>query len=119
MTSRIGGYRHRVRLQRAGDPVPDGDGGWTNAPVPLDPPEWDARITPAALRDLERFAAGTITAMATHIVEGRYRPDVTIQTQVVYHDVQQARDRVLAVVGVVNPDMRDWLLVLLCAEHVD
>lgn len=108
----IGQYRHRVTLGNPGDPVPDGDGGYTETFTPLDPADWDCSIRLATQRDLERVAAGTVIAQATHLLNGRYHPQVTTETRV------QFEGRTFHVTAVVNPDERDMELTLLCSEVV-
>jgi hypothetical protein len=48
------------------------------------PPAWPIDIRPATVRDLERQTAGTTVATATHIIHGRYRPDVTIDARILW-----------------------------------
>lgn len=108
----IGTYRQLVTLEKEGKPVPDGDGGFTQPPIPLIPPTWYCAIQPATARDLERAAGGTVLAQATHIVRGRFRPDVTTEARVIFEG------RTLNVVHVTNRDERKIELELLCAEVV-
>jgi SPP1 family predicted phage head-tail adaptor len=106
----IGAYRHRVTLEQPGDPVPDGEGGYTETFAPLDPPTWDCSIQAATLRDLERQIAGTIQASATHLVRGRYHPGITTETRILFEGRQ------LAVQSVQNVEERDLETVLVCGE---
>lgn len=108
----VGRYRHRVTLAVPGDPVPDGEGGWTDTEIPLDPAVWDCSIAPATARTLETIGAGAILATATHVIKGRYHPGITTQTRVTF------RDRVLSVLFVANRDERDMETDLVCAEVV-
>jgi Concanavalin A-like lectin/glucanases superfamily/Phage head-tail joining protein len=78
----IGEYRHRVTLGNPGNPVPDGDGGYTETFAPLDPPEWDCSIQAASTRDLESIGAGTVLSQATHLLKGRYHPGITTESRV-------------------------------------
>jgi head-tail adaptor len=78
----IGEYRHRVTLENPGDPVPDGDGGYTETSIPLDPPDWDCSIQAASTRDLESIGAGTVLSQATHLLKGRYHPGITTESRV-------------------------------------
>jgi SPP1 family predicted phage head-tail adaptor len=108
----IGQYRHRVTLEAPGDPVPDGDGGYTATWAPLDPPDWDCAIHPASRRALESIGAGTVTAQATHVVTGRYHPGITSTTRLTFGT------RTLEVVYVANRDERAIETDLVCVEHV-
>ena len=108
----IGDRPHRIALGIPGPPVPDGDGGYTNGMVPLDPPEMFARIQPATTGDLEANFAGTIVATATHLVTLPYHPGVTLQTLIDFNG------RTFNVVGRANREERNADLVLLCTEQV-
>jgi head-tail adaptor len=109
----IGQYRHRVTLANPGTPVPDGDGGYTEAFTPLDPPDWDCAITPVSARSLETLAgAATVLAQATHSVRGRHHPGITTETRLTFNG------RTLSVLAVANPDERDLTTELVCTEVV-
>jgi SPP1 family predicted phage head-tail adaptor len=108
----IGQYRHRVTLGNPGDPVPDGDGGYTETFAPLDPAEWDCSIQAASTRDLESIGAGTVLAQATHLVKGRYHAGITTESQLTFNG------RTLNVVYVTNRDERNIETILVCAEVV-
>lgn len=103
---------HRVSLQNPGDPVPDGDGGYTEGMTPLNPPQMFASIEPATAQNLERDFAGTVVATATHVVTMPYHPGVTLETELVF------KGRTFSVIGKANREERDRELVLLCAEQV-
>jgi SPP1 family predicted phage head-tail adaptor len=92
--------------------VPDGDGGFTDVPVPLSPPSLYAEIKPATARDLERLVSSTVQSTASHLVTIDYHPQVTTKTRVVFGA------RVFAVSGVTNPEERNRELVLACTEVV-
>lgn len=106
----IGDYRHIAKFQTS-TTVPDGDGGMTETWVDLEPP-WAVAIQPATVRDLERNTAGTIVATATHIIRGRYRPDVTVEARMVFNG------RTFRITGVANPKERDLELWLFAVETV-
>ena len=110
--SAIGQYRHKVRPETPGAPVPDGDGGFTENWQPLDPPEWDCSIEAATVRDLERMVAGAVQATATHLVRGRYHPGINVDTRLVFGS------RRLLVQYVNDVDERQIALVLVCAEEL-
>jgi head-tail adaptor len=102
---------HRVALVETPEiPSPDGHGDYLDEPQPLSPSEWWASITPATAADLERIAAGTVVASATHIVRMRYHPGVTLRTTVRFGT------RSLQVTGLQNVEERNRELVLVCRE---
>jgi head-tail adaptor len=78
----IGDFRH-VGIVQAVTSIPDGGGGLVEAWTDL-PPPWRIDIRPATVRDLERQTAGTTVATATHIVHGRYRPDVKVDARILW-----------------------------------
>jgi Phage head-tail joining protein len=92
--------RHRVQVYAAGPVVPDGDGGFT--PSPQDRGEWNVEIRAATTADLERFASGTIIAQASHVLIGRFHPDVTAESVIVRHDYGTGVDHTYRVAGVRN-----------------
>lgn len=105
-----GDYRHLVTFEAPGARVPDGEGGYTEAWAPLDPPTWYIAIRPATARDLEDVTAGTTTASATHVVTGDYRADVTTKARLVHEGRQ------FEITGIANLDERDETMILLCEE---
>lgn len=107
----IGSYRHRVTFQNPGAAVPDGDGGYTQTWTDL--AEWYVSIQPASARDLERVAAGTVIATATHIIRGRYLAGVSTQTRMVFNG------RTFEITGVSNLEERNILMELVAVEVVD
>jgi head-tail adaptor len=106
----IGAYRHRLAVENPGTTVPDGDGGYTAAYAPADPPYVDASITAATARDLERVTAGTVLATATHLIRTRFHPGITTDTRLLFEG------RRFEVQSVQNVDQRDIALILICAE---
>lgn len=121
MRTPIGRQRFIVTLEAPGPPQPDGEGGYTEGWLPLAPPTWRVDIRPASVRDLERDTAGTVLAHATHIVAGRYRPDVTTAVRIKWDDYAKDgthRTRYLQVNGLANLEERDRELVLFCEEQI-
>jgi len=109
----IGAYRHVVVFENPDGPaVPDGDGGWTQPYAGLTPASWHVSIKPATARDLERVASGTVLSTATHIVTGRYHPQVNTQTRMVFGD------RTFSINGVANLEERGLTMELLAVEVV-
>jgi head-tail adaptor len=107
-----GEYRHAVRFQNPGPPVPDGDGGFTQSWIDLVPPTWRVSIKPATARDLERVAGGSVISSASHIVRGDFHPDVSTLTRIVFDG------RVLAITGKQNPDERNITMEIIAVEVV-
>lgn len=113
----IAGRQKRLTLETPGPPVPDGDGGYTRDPIPLVPPAVWGYVRPASARDLERIAGSTTLPTATHLVTIPYHPQVTTET-VVQMEAHPQPPRALKVVYLGNPDERNALLELICAEQV-
>ena len=111
----VGERQKRVKLQKPGGMVPDGDGGYTEGVVPLDPPQMFARIQPASQADLERVMAGAPQTTATHLVSMPYHPGVTVQAQLLVEDHPRP-ERLFEIVYISNPEERDAEMVLVCAE---
>jgi len=108
----IGSYRHVVTVQDPTALMPDGEGGWTEGWADLDPAKWDVSIIRATARDLERVGAGTILTTATHVIEGRYREDVSLTTRLLFEG------RVFAITGIDNVEERDITLRLIAEEQI-
>src|SRR5689334_6955085 len=91
---------HRVTFQNPGPRVPDGEGGYTQSWLDLNPPAMNMRIETATAQRLEQLAAGstTLIAKATHLITGPFHPQVTTKTRV------QFTGRTFAVLGVSDPD---------------
>jgi len=106
----IGAYRHVVTFQTP-TLAPDGDGGQVETWADLAPP-WPVAIQPATVRDLERQAAGTIVATATHVIRGRYRSDVGVDARMLFDG------RTFRITGVATPDERKIELWLFAVETV-
>lgn len=107
-----GARPHTVHLSRPGPPVSDSDGSYTTTPVDLVPATAAASIEPATAAEMERVAAGTLVASASHLIRLPYHPQITTQTTVTFNG------RVFEVVGVRNLKERNVELVLICVERV-
>jgi head-tail adaptor len=107
-----GQKRHLVSLENPGGQVPDGDGGYTEVGVALQPPQMYAEIKPATVRDMERVFAGTVQSTASHMVTMDYHPQVTTKTRLWFGT------RLFAITSVQNPEERNLELVLSCEEVV-
>jgi SPP1 family predicted phage head-tail adaptor len=108
----VGQFRHLGLFQKPGAAVPDGEGGYTEGWTDLEPPQWAVDIAPASVRDLERLSSSTVAATATHVITGRYRPDVDVSTRMLFEG------RVFQVTGVINEFERDRLMRLVAEEQV-
>lgn len=113
--------RHRVTLDNPSAPQPDGDGG----AVVRWPPDGGVRLgarVPASVDaaadtgTLERPIAKTSESVGTYTVRLRYRPGVSTQTRVTFHD--GPTDRTLWVTGVTDEEQRHAMLALTCTEQV-
>lgn len=106
----IGDFRHLGTVQTLTS-QPDGDGGtvdvWTDAPPP-----WPIDVRPATVRDLERQAASTVVATATHVMHGRYRPDVTVKARILFDG------RIFEITGIARPFERPIDLYLFAKETI-
>jgi len=105
-----GEYRHLVTLENPGNPIPDGDGGFTEGYAPLTPPVMWASIAPATATDLEHNAAGTVLSTASHIIRMAFHPEVTTETRITY------ASHVYQVTGYHNDELRDLELVITAEE---
>jgi head-tail adaptor len=102
---------HRVQVSNPGPMVPDGDGGYTQTPI-VSPDPWWVGIEPATarMRGTEQIVAGTVFAQATHVLRGRYRTDITTNSQILFGT------RTFDVAGVQNVEEVNTHLLLFCIE---
>jgi Phage head-tail joining protein len=119
----IGTRRHLVTVEDPGTPVKDNDGGYTVAWTPLIPSTWAVSMTPATARDLERITVGTVLSTATHIVKGRYHPQITVKTRLTKgprktDGTLATGSREFSVTGVLNTEEKNIETVALCVEIV-
>lgn len=105
-----GQRRHTIELQNPGEPVSDGEGGYTETPTSLG--FFKAMIEPATQRNLERLVSNTVSSEVSHVVTLPYVAGVTTKTNVLFGD------RVFQVVGIQNPEERNIELRLACVERV-
>lgn len=66
--------------------TPDGDGGFTQTFVAASPDAWWASIAKATVNASERLFAATVTAHATHILNGRFHAGITTKTRLSWVD---------------------------------
>lgn len=114
----VGDRPHRVRLFNLGPPVPNGDGGFDRAELPLDPPRLFVKIVPASAADIERVAGGISIAQANHIVTGPFHPGISVDTVLEYDDIRRGKTRQFSVTGVSSPEERAAETVCACIELV-
>ena len=112
-----GPRRHLVSLSTAGPALPEGDGGYTQTSVALNPATRYAAIKPATTRDLERVAAGTVISTDTLIIEMDFHPAIDTKTVLAWTD-QAGRAHTAAVTGVNNLEQRCVDLILVAVEVV-
>ncbi len=103
---------HRITMQNPGPAVPDGDGGYTQTWVDLNPLGVSAKITPATEAGLERVTSGTALSTASHVVIIPHHPGVTTKTRVTFGA------RTFYVVGVSNPEERNIETIIVASEVV-
>ena len=108
MAMRAGRLRHSVTIQEptAGTPNAYGEtvDTWSTVAVVR------ARIVPQNSREF--FAAAQVRGEMTHLVEIRYRSDVTNQMRLKYGT------RYLHIDGIIDTDERNRQLFLACVEEV-
>lgn len=107
----IGEFRHSVRLQSPTRTKTAG-GGYTLTPADLTDPEWWCAIESASAAKMERLAGAGSISTASHILTGRYHPEITTRTTIVYGT------RTFAVRGVQNVNEGDEWTRVFCEEVV-
>jgi len=110
---RAGMLRDRVTVQTLTPEVKDTHGGFTDGAVSIIVARVAASVAPLAGRELER--AVQIDPRASHTVTLRFRPDITVRQQVIFHDPDRG-DRTFEVAQVINPNSDRRELQLLCKE---
>jgi head-tail adaptor len=118
----VGSLRHLVTLEVPGPAQPDGDGGFTLTWAPLTPATWRAAIEPAPA--LEGVVAGTVQAVATHVLRGRYHPGITMQTRITKGartagGALEPGSQEFQITGIQNVEQRNVETVLVCVEVVE
>jgi hypothetical protein len=86
VTIDAGILRQTAALSARTAPVGDGDGGYTTPYVALDPAQWRCAIERASATNANRHFAASVIAYATHILRGRYHPDISTGTRIVWTD---------------------------------
>ena len=107
-----------ITLTNPGAAVPDGDGSYApGPPIVLQPAPLLGHIRPAALGDLERFAADTVLARQALVVLLPFHPAISTQTQIAWTDIT-GRAHTANITGLTNPDGRGFDLECLATEIV-
>lgn len=107
-----------VLLQDPGGSMPDGEGGYTEGWLPLDPPNAYVHISPMSQADLERAAAGTTIVTGMYVVDMDYHAQVTVKTRMEYEDPDRGT-RLFQVTSVRNPNEDRRSLILSAVEILD
>jgi head-tail adaptor len=108
-----------ARVQTPGPPTPDGEGGFTESWVDVDPPTWWCAIENAAARNLERVVAKTIEASATHMLRGDYHPAITTVCRILVPDVEDpATTKRYDVTSVAREHEGRRHLIVFAAEYI-
>lgn len=111
------GARHcRLHLQGPGASVPTGDGDYTDAWGDLNPPFVYGSLETATAGNLERFAAATIAAAASHLIRIPFHREMTTHCRIQYDDPFLGRVRTFNVSNVTNPGEDHRELVIACEE---
>jgi head-tail adaptor len=111
-----GRLTQRVTLEVAAAAAPDGDGGYTETYVPLDPPEACVAIESAP--GMDQRIANTAIVSAIYHVTLHYRRDLTTKVRLAFVD-KSGRQRLLWVRGMENLDEANVTVRLSCEEQLE
>lgn len=106
----IGRRPHLVACDGLVGEVPDGDGGYTEEFLPLDPPMLHVEIRPVTGADLQQLTDGAVMATTTHTITGPWHPGITTKSRLRFGS------RIFRVTGIASPDERRVEGIMLCAE---
>lgn len=112
---RAGMLRHRVTIRAYAAEVTDGHGGFTDGPATTIASRLPAAVEPLSGRELDR--AMQIDPRAAFSVTLRFRRDVTVRQQVIFHDPDLG-DQVFEVTHVQHVQQMRRELLLDCKEAV-
>jgi hypothetical protein len=112
-----GARNHVVRIEAAGSPIPDGDGGFVDVWTPIDPPTWYCAIEPVTAANQERLVAGTVETLATHRLHGDYHPQLSSVCRMFLDDPERGTRR-FDVLSVQADDARRFSMTAVAAEYV-
>ncbi len=81
----LGDLKQVATIKNPGAQVPDGGGGYT-LDYSVVPPAWRCQIERATVKASERHFAAAVIAKATHMLSGRYNPNITSKSRIVWTD---------------------------------
>lgn len=108
--SGAGALTDRLELQHVGEPVPDGDTGYTETPETY-ATEW-AEVIPADARAVERLVGPQLQAPVTHLARIYFRSDVRVTDVGTWTD-RRGGAHPVHVVGVRQDPKGQWLWLAL------
>lgn len=108
----IGACRHLVSLVKTETYGEDGDGSFMEIQVPLEPARWFCSIRSVSV-NRERQTSLTIESTATHVLVGRYHPQIDSTTRVIFGT------RRLDVQSVQDVDERQQIMTVFATEILD
>lgn len=106
---------HRFTLEKPSEPIPDGDGGYTQTWSPLNPSKAWGSLENATQRSLERLVANTAVVQASHIAHLPYHPDLDETCRMTFVD-RAGATRTLNVTDVTDVEEIGEELIVLCVE---
>jgi hypothetical protein len=109
--------RTLVRVDVPGAPLPDGDGGYTEAWTPASPPTWWCGVSYASA--LEGQRGSTVEASATKVLTGDWHPGISVLARLWVPDPDGAVERPHDVVSVQPVDQRRFAMIVTVSETVD
>jgi head-tail adaptor len=112
MATGIGAFMHLVELARPGVTPDDPEGGFERTWIALNPATWYCSITAATARDLERIAGGAYSATATHLIRGRYHPQLAPDCRITF------QSRVFDVASAQVDDQAQATMTLVAIELI-
>lgn len=113
ISTTIGACRHYVALVRTQQYSADGDGGFLDVQLPLTPAHWYCSIEAIGANREKLTAATTVESSATHVLRGRFHPQIDTTTRVLFGS------RRLDVQSVQDTDQRQQEMTVLATEIVD
>jgi len=116
--AKIGSYRQVVTLAAYTTAVADGDGGFAQSLVALDPEEWRCAIEIASASSELRHFNGTVIAQATHVLRGRFHSGITTDTRAQWTD-RAGQIRTANVIGVVDVEGAGVETIVAAVEQTD
>ncbi len=118
VTIDIGRLRQVATLSGpSGNPVPDGDGDYTQASAALDPVTWRCAIEAASVSSAERHFAATVIAQASHVLTGRFHEGINTATSVAWTD-RAGTSHVANVLDVVDVEGAGVKTIVLVSEVI-